>query len=221
MASQIAHIIYAKKYFDSLDLAKVSELSSEEKLAAPKKELNRDEFILGCIFPDIRRIDGNIKRKDTHLRFPKLNLDFSDLSSFEAGWKFHLYCDMRREEILNGYKFYSNNKLGLAGDIPNKLLEDELIYESWDNWEKISYLFDNPPFTGTDIGITPETFRLWYAILANYCQRKPDEKSERAFLVKMPSLVKSINEIMRAMSKLREDKKAVEILGKIKDEIIL
>ena len=220
MASQIAHIVYAKKYFDSLDLAKVSELSSEEKLAAPRKELNRDEFILGCVFPDIRRIDGNIKREDTHLKFPKLDLDFSGLSSFEAGWKFHLFCDMRREEILNKHKFYNGYKTDEMCIGANKILEDEIVYSSWDNWEKIEKFFNNPPYIETNIGITAETFNLWYAILANYCQRKPDEKSERAFLVKMPSLAKKINEIMAAMSKLREDKKAVEILGKIKEEII-
>ena len=64
MASQIAHIIYAKKYFDSLELANFADLSAEEKLLMPSGKINKDEFILGCVFPDIRRIDKNIKRRE-------------------------------------------------------------------------------------------------------------------------------------------------------------
>ena len=88
MASQIAHIVYAKKYFEKYP-----------------STINKDEFILGCVFPDMRRIDGNIKRKDTHRHYDPLDLDFSGMTAFEAGWKFHLYCDMKREEILNKYDF--------------------------------------------------------------------------------------------------------------------
>jgi len=44
-------------------------------------------------------ITENIKRSDTHSVFSPIDLNFSGLSSFQAGWKFHLYCDIKREEI--------------------------------------------------------------------------------------------------------------------------
>lgn len=118
MASQIAHIVYAQKYLDQL------EVNGRNERNRPPEKFDWDEFLLGAVFPDIRRIDANIKRRDTHLRFDPLDLDFSGLTSFEAGWKFHLYCDMRREEILNGYKFYSLKHAADFYGLSAKLLED-------------------------------------------------------------------------------------------------
>ena len=95
MAAPISHIVYAKRYFEK-----------------NPSTINKDEFILGCLFPDIRRVSENIKRKDTHIpeeilenvtsikKRNSIDLDFTGLTSFQAGWKFHLYCDMKREEIL-------------------------------------------------------------------------------------------------------------------------
>ncbi|MDQ1283766.1 MAG: hypothetical protein QG620_114 [Patescibacteria group bacterium] len=212
MASQVSHIVYAKKYFDRLD-----KMGTDDN-NIPPENLNRDEFLLGCVFPDIRRIDDNIKRKDTHLRFPVLDLNFEGLSSFEAGWKFHLFCDMRREEILNKYDFYS---LKYAADLynhPAKMLEDEIVYENYNNWEKITGYFNNPPYFDSGVGVTKETFYLWYAILAKYVEGKPDDRSIRIFLNKQPRL--ALNEIMVSVEELRKNKKAVEILGKVCLEIV-
>ena len=68
MACPVAHIIYVDKYFAKYSSA-----------------INKDEFILGCTFPDIRRIDEKIKRKETHLRFDPIDLDFSGFTPFQAG----------------------------------------------------------------------------------------------------------------------------------------
>ena len=220
MASQIAHIIYAKKYFDSFELVKIKDLNDAERLVAPGGKINRDEFMLGCIFPDIRHIGGNIKRKDTHFKFAPLDLDFSGLDSFQAGWKFHLYCDMRREEILNRNAFYSLKHAADFCNLPAKILEDELIYENYDNWEKISHFFNNPPEIKLDLEIETETFRLWYAIVAKYIEKKPEEKSMRIFLSKQPTLANHVEIIMKSVAKLKENKKVVEILKKVKEEII-
>lgn len=215
MASQISHIIYAQKYFDRLETVP----AGIEIL--PPEDLNRDEFLLGATFPDIRRIDGVIKRKDTHLRFKKLDLDFSGLTSFEAGWKFHLFCDMRREDILNQEGFY---KLPRAADFysyPAKVMEDEIVYDQYNNWEKIVLFFNNPIYINTGVGVSEETFRLWYAILAKYAERKPDEKSMRAYLVKQPSFSKNVESIMETVKVLEGNKKAVKMLEKIADKIVL
>ena len=220
MASQIAHIIYAKKYFDSIELADFSSLSPEEKLLMPSGKINKDEFILGCVFPDIRRIDKNIKRKDTHLRFSNLDLDFTELNSFEAGWKFHLYCDMRREEILNKYNFYSlkdDTKFYMQAA---KLLEDELVYDEYNNWEKIKNYFNHPPFAETDINVDVETFRLWYAIIAKYIEKKPDDKSIKIFSSKVLDTFEDVDGIVKSIAELRKNEKVLEILSKVKEEII-
>lgn len=210
MASQISHIIYAKKYFDELDSGK---LSSAIKI-------NREEFLLGCVFPDIRRIDPKIKRRDTHLAYDPIDLNFSGLSSFEAGWKFHLYCDMRREDILNKYKFYNLPHTTDLYNQPAKDVEDELIYDEYNNWEKIVYFFNNPPFIDSGLDFDPAGYYLWYAILAKYMERKPDDKSIRAFMVKQAAWQDRLDELMASVGELRKNQKVKEILGKVWVEIV-
>jgi hypothetical protein len=222
MASQVAHIVYAKKYFEALETGVlVKNSNGGEKITYPLGKLNKDEFILGCIFPDIRRIDGNIKRRDTHLKFSPLDLDFSGLTSFQAGWKFHLYCDMKRESILSNSGFY---KIKYTADIygfPSKGLEDELVYGEYNNWEKIKNYFNNPPYMETGIAVSKETYNLWYAIVAKYIEKEPNEKTMRSFLRKQSHLPASLDEIMEKIILIKQDRKAMEIIKTMPQKIII
>lgn len=219
MASQISHIVYARKYFDLLDAEGLNDIDDEKLLLTPVEKINRDEFILGCVFPDIRRIDENIKRKDTHLKFEPLDLNFSGLTSFEAGWKFHLYCDMRREEILNKNGFYSIPKTTELFGLPAKMLEDELLYDVYNNWEKIVNYFNNIPNLKSGLLIDNETIDLWYAMVSKYIEKKPNNKTIRIFLGKQ-RISSDVSEIMNKVDELRKNEEVVEILKKVKDEII-
>ncbi len=221
MASQIAHIVYAKKYFESIENGKNQEDFLDEEKIKYNHKINRDEFILGAAFPDIRRIEPSIKRGDTHLRFEPLDLDFSKLNSFEAGWKFHLYCDMRREEILNKHNFYSQKETENLSHIPIKYLEDELVYDKYNNWEKLANYFRNPPIVNLDVAnLDRKTFVLWYAILARYIEEEVTTKTIRAFLCKQPKIVEKVDEIMTTISELNKNRRVVEILEKVSDEIV-
>jgi hypothetical protein len=202
MASQVAHIVYASKYLKKYPI---------------KKE---DEFLLGCTFPDIRRVDEKVKRRDTHLVLENLNLDLKYLDAFQAGWKFHLYCDMRREEILNSYNFYKLPGTMDMWDQPNKLLEDEIVYGSYDNWEKVTHLFNNPPEIELPNFINRETFEIWYAILAKYFEKRPDSSSMKIFISKQLKIERVADDLVAAVDKLRKNGKVVEILAKVKNEII-
>jgi len=204
LASQVAHIVYAKKYFEKCDLL------PEEK----------DEFLLGATFPDIRRIDGNIKRRDTHLHFYPIDLDFENLTPFEAGWKFHLYCDMRREEILNGHNFYAQKFTDEFWNHPAKMLEDELIYDKYNNWEKLTNYFNDVPFVSNGIDVSKETFELWYSILSNYMDEKPGSDSIKIFLLKQPGMAPIANAIVEMVDKLRKNDKVIELLKRVSEEII-
>lgn len=204
MASQIAHIVYAKKYLED----------------DHPSWIDKDEFILGCVFPDIRRIEDGLSRKETHMHFEKIDLDFSGLTSFEAGWKFHLYCDMKREEILSKYDFHS---LPGADDFygqVNKELEDKLIYDKYNNWEKLSHLFNNVPQNGNPLGVSHETMGLWYAIVANYIDEAPDSKSIHIFLSKQKAWVDSADGIVGGVEEMEKNNEIVKILNIISEEII-
>ena len=204
MASPVSHIIYAKKYLEKYPLH-----NSEE-----------ENFFLGCVFPDIRRVADGLKRKDTHWKFDPIDLDFKDLTVFQSGWKFHTYCDMKREEILNKYNFYKISSTTDFGHEPGKLLEDELIYSNYNNWEKIVNYFNNPPEITTELAVPRETFELWYAILAKYFKTRSDNASMSALMSKQESLANEAKDVIKSVDKLRKNKKAVEILLKVKEEII-
>ena len=126
---------------------------------------------------------------------------------------------MRREEILNKYEFY---KLPYAidHDVPPKLLEDELVYEKYKNWEKLRLILNNPPEIKIDLNVSQETIERWYAILAKYFEKKPDDKTMKAFLWKQRKLRGQADELVDLVEKLRNNSKVVEILPKISDEIL-
>jgi len=182
--------------------------------------MNTDLFLLGTLLPDVRRVTDEVKRKDTHIVYPELDLGFKDLSPFEAGYRFHLWCDMRREEILNKYDFYSLKYAADIGHLPAKLLEDELVYDKYNNWEKLRWLLDNPPEIKTDIPVSQETIERWYAVNAKYFEKKPEDKTIKAFLFKQRKLRKISNDIIDVVGKLRNNSKAVEILKKVSEEIL-
>jgi hypothetical protein len=172
VASQITHVVYAKKYLER------------------HPAMDADLFLLGTLFPDIRRVTDEVGRRETHIIYDNLDLEFKGLSAFEAGYRFHLWCDMRREEILNKYDFYSLKYAAENGHLVAKLLEDELVYEKYANWEKLRWLLDNPPKIKINLGfssafakasadktgnpktISQETIRRWYSILAKYFEKK-------------------------------------------------
>lgn len=204
MASQIAHIVYAQKYL--------------EKHPLPNGD--RDLFILGCVFPDIRRVAENLSRKDTHMFFEPVDLNFSGLTPFQSGWKFHLYCDMKREEILNKYDFYKitedNGKFWQS----SKMLEDELLYDKYNNWEKLIHYFNNPPAVDMPDGVSVESYELWYAMVARYISEKPSDKTMQLFISKQAMFQKDISVIIEKIDELRKNEKSIEILKKVAEEIV-
>jgi hypothetical protein len=203
MASQISHVVYSKKYLEQ------------------HPAMNADLFLLGTLLPDIRRVTDEVKRKDTHIVYQELDLEFKGLSPFEAGYRFHLWCDMRREEILNKYDFYSLKYAAEIGHLPAKLLEDEVVYEKYNNWEKLCWLLDNPPEIKTALSVSQETIERWFAVNAKYFEKKPEDKTLRAFLFKQRKLRKISNEIIDVVGKLRNNSKVVEILKKVSEEIMI
>jgi len=221
MASQIAHIVYAEKYFEKMRTTDFESVEKIEKKIQNQPKIEKDQFFLGCVFPDIRRIAENLKRKDTHLCFQKLNLDFSGIGSFQAGWKFHLYCDFKREEILTQKNFYSLEETkDFYGQMAAKMLEDELIYDNFPNWEKLENFFSRTPFVETGLNLTSETFRLWYAIVGKYIEKKPDGKSIGIFLSKQQNLTDRAEKILQSLAELKKNKKIINMISAIKDEIL-
>mgnify|MGYP006877897402 CR=1 FL=1 len=204
MASQISHIIYAQKYLEK----------------HPLSNGDGEMFILGSVFPDIRRVAEGLSRQDTHMAFEPINLNFEGLTPFQAGWKFHLYCDMRREEIMKSHGFYKltndNGKFWQS----SKMLEDEILYDRCGNWEKLVWYFNNAPLVELPSGVSREAFSLWYAMVAKYISEKPNDRSMQLFISKQAMFQKDVSAIIKKVDELRKNKQAVEILKKVVEEIV-
>jgi hypothetical protein len=219
MASQISHIVYAKRLFDKLEKGGLPEdlFDNETK----KKILtHKDEFLLGCVFPDVRFVAENLARKDTHMFFGNVDLDFSDLTPFHSGWKFHVYCDMKREEILNRYDFFEITKDIEKSGLANKMLEDELVYDIYNNWEKLVHYFNHIPQVDLLDGLSRESLEFWYAIISKYVEEKPNNKNMHIFVIKSKQRVHKADEMIETMEKMRKIPAVAEILGKVCNEII-
>ena len=162
MASQISHIIYAKRF-----------LATNLKL-----NLNEGEFLCGCVFPDIRRISEEIRRMKTHFVFEE-NCNMNGLNSFEAGWKFHIYCDKKRELLLKSLGFYNIKGTHSNEDASNKLLEDMLLYNQIhkDEWRKIQKMLFDKADSNDFPASTKEAVNRWYLSIAEYIDKKPEKES--------------------------------------------
>jgi len=126
---------------------------------------------------------------------------------------------MRREEILNKYDFYSINGTTQYDHRPAKLLEDDIIYSSFNNWEKLVNICNNPPEIPLPIEVSRETFELWYAMIAKYIEQKPCSHTIKSFLSKTSLSEKAAGHI-ESMDKIRKNGKVVELLNGVKEEII-
>ena len=82
------------------------------------------------------------------------------------------------------------------------------------------HYFNNIPLINSGIDISQETLELWYAIVAKYIEKKPDSKLMKIFILKQPRLANFAEDIVKTIDKLRKDDKVVEILRKVKEEIV-
>lgn len=197
MATPISHVIYADRF-----------------LKKHPQKFKWDDFMLGIIFPDIRRV-SNVSREETHNRFKNLDLNFDGLSGFESGWKFHVWCDLRRNEFLRDKKFYEIKGIASAYYLSYYFLEDCLIWDKYNNWENVSYLYKNPPHYATSEKIYLSDWNFWYEIVAKYILSKPNEQSIREFIRHQPTVAAKIDRIAREFEFFKKNAKVVEILESV------
>lgn len=208
MASPISHIVYAQKYFEKY----------------PDLKLDRNEFYIGCVFPDVRYYDTGIKRELTHNAFSHDKFNINKLTSFEAGWQFHIFCDYKREEILEEKGFYNISKTKEFNFAPSKLLEDILIYDEVLDWEEISLallsISNKMGSLRLPVAVSTKSIEKWYFILNEYVCQKPTCKTIENFLSALPPVEKQAKEISIATLKLKENSELRKYYNFLTDEIV-
>jgi hypothetical protein len=194
MATPVSHIIYADRFLKKY----------------PQK-FKWEDFMLGIMFPDIRRV-SNISREETHNCFKKLDLNFKDLSGFEAGWKFHVWCDLRRNEVLRNRDFFSLKDIKGLHYMAYYFLEDFLVWEKFKNWESVVFLYKNPSFFEISSKVSITDWNFWYETVAKYIQEKPNSSSIAQFIKQQPSVTTKEAKIAGEFEKLKNNARVVDVL---------
>lgn len=202
MASIVSHIVYADEY-----------LKRHPKLAQTQ------EFMLGVCFPDIRRV-SNVPRAKTHNKFKELDLDFEGLSAFEAGWKFHVWCDLRREELLVEKKFFDNDLIRDCYYFSPYLAEDRLVWGEYNNWETLKNYFMGVGYRDVFEELTEGDWMFWYHLLAEYVAELPERRTMRNLIRNIPSFVSRTELVLDEIDQVLENKNLSAELFAIHENIL-
>lgn len=202
MASIVSHVVYADEY-----------------LRIHPKFTKTQEFLLGASFPDIRRI-CNVTRVQTHNCFDDLDLDFTGMNAFEAGWKFHVWCDLRRNELLLQKGFFEIEGVHDCYYFSSYLVEDKLIWGKYKNWETLQNYFRSADFVDIFEELTGGDWMFWYQSIADFVVSEPDRTSMRKLIRSVPSFVGRTDLILNEVERLMKNKKVTEVLSGIHRELL-
>ncbi len=132
----------------------------------------RDAFMRGTLFPDIRYI-GHISREKTHAKDVTLDQVKNASSPFHAGMLFHAYVDEQREIIARHDKIYEH-----LSEIPKrkalflKMIEDELCYHLLDR-AQIRHALIRYDAEEQDYGVNFIKRIAWHRVQRSYFKQSP------------------------------------------------
>ena len=148
-------------------------LIAEKAFIPHFSHLDKQAFIIGTCFPDIRYL-AKIDRKLTH--FNHLSLaEIKLLPAFYAGVQFHSLTDT----AWNAY--VHQHKARLFSVVPHnhamlhtlKIFQDKYLYHRTGGWSQLAALFDLILPEEHEFGIPEDTLRAWHTVLASYLSKSP------------------------------------------------
>lgn len=175
-------------------------------------QAQRDEFIRGTLFPDIRYI-ARIPRSKTHQKNVTLDQVKKAPSPFKAGMLFHAYVDEQREIIAQDQKIYEH-----LSDIPAqkkglflKVVEDELCYHSLQDIPKLRHAFLVYDTEEGAYGISFLRRMAWHRILRGYLKKSPLTLLEQKIASKSGYFTISYESIAQALPLLKKYKEDAQV----------
>ncbi len=149
-AAPITHAYLAKKFFKAYP-----DFSAEE----------RNAFMVGTLFPDIRYISDNA-RENTHYEDVSLDDVIHEENPFIAGIKFHCYVDEQREQYVVENQIYAKT-IPYSSDFYFtylKLAEDELLFDKY-NWYDVCLALQTIYPEELNWGIQEKIVVKWHKLL--------------------------------------------------------
>jgi len=202
MATEITHIVFADKIFD--------------KYFSDK---NRYDFYLGACYPDIRQLDKNIKRTQTHLKVENIEEVIAETDSFSAGILFHNLTDHRRNQFIE-----SQNHLKKYQTLPYfteslKLLEDEMLYGQVKDWLNIAAYFSDFDPSKYPIKIKSDRSIEYFQIFARYFTQPPSDQTRQTLIRSFGFPEEVVGTIKQTIQTLRANPAVIDTIEEMYEKI--
>lgn len=193
MAGEIGHVVYGARVVTYLG----------DTVTDPS-------FWLGTLFPDIRHL-GVVSRHRTHPRDISLH-SLAGRTDFATGMRVHAWIDETREMYLSE----QNMKEALPWHpfVPHalKLLEDEMLYGSYDDWDVVIRLLNKVHREEQAFVEDKRAVVTWHDILRNYFKSAPTDESRTQLSVGIGLSVINAREINSIVTRLRQNSAATEMI---------
>lgn len=193
MAGEIGHVVYGARVLTYLDGA-----------------VGDPIFWTGTLFSDIRHL-GVVSRHRTHLAEVSLH-SLVGATDFMTGMRVHSWIDMTREAYLH----QQNMKESLPWHpfVPHalKLLEDEMLYKSYDDWDVILRLLNKVHDEELAFVEDRRKVAAWHEILRDYFRYSPTDETRAQLAVGINLSAINAREINSIVARLRRDGAAAGII---------
>ncbi|MCS5708168.1 hypothetical protein CC99x_004550 [Candidatus Berkiella cookevillensis] len=143
-----------------------------EKYGIEYTPLQKRDFILGTLFPDIRYL-GTISRSKTHIKTDSLQEVKAGKTPFEQGMRFHNYVDVTRARFLSRHAINQEIQKLPAKHRGTfvKLIEDQIAFSKAD-WESVkAYLAEI--IKEEEAYVDRSTITKWHMGLSFYFSAAP------------------------------------------------
>ncbi len=194
MAGEVAHVVYGARVLTFLG-----------------DKVRTQLFWVGTLFPDIKNLGAALK-KHTHPDNVTLG-SLTGEDDFETGMRVHSWIDNTREIFLSNKKI--KERLRWHPFVPHslKLLEDEMLYDRFDDWEIISKALNRVRDEELKIVNSREKVARWHNVLCEYFSQKPDDESRHRLSVAIGLSENSAKEVNNVVSLLKSDGEAERLIG--------
>jgi hypothetical protein len=173
-------------------------------------EVSGPSFWAGTLFPDIRHL-GVVSRRRTHMEGVSLET-LAGANDFATGMRVHVWVDATRDQFLREANM--KELLPWHPFVPHalKLLEDEFLYEKFDDWNLIHRVLSKVYDEELEYVHSKQHVLTWHSILQNYFQQAPTDESRLALSKAIGLSGNSAMEINSVVKLLRSDEETEKLM---------
>ncbi|MEX0748966.1 MAG: hypothetical protein WD467_02285 [Candidatus Saccharimonadales bacterium] len=176
---------------------------SQKALSSFLPDKNKEEFIVGTSFPDIRYLNV-VSREQTHLQKVNLESIEHEPDSFTAGFRYHSLIDEARESFI-----LKNNIYTILPESPFitqalKIYEDKVLLDKLSNRAGIIRYFDNILPAEEEFAIPVVKLTKWHKLIQEWLSSPAEEPDVRLVLAALSFDKEQTKEITELIHKIED-----------------